>query len=44
MKTLIFLMIIFSIITGVTGNLGFISLYNIEFIGPIAILKSGSYN
>jgi len=44
MKILIFLMIIFSIITGVTGNLGFISLYNIEFIGPIAILKSGNYN
>lgn len=37
-------MIILSTITGVTGNLGFISLYNIEFIGPIAIFKSGNYN
>ncbi|WP_419802268.1 hypothetical protein [Mucilaginibacter sp.] len=44
MKVLVFLMIMFSTITGATGNLGFISLYNIEFIGPIAILKSGNYN
>ena len=44
MKALIFLMIICSIITGVTGNLGFISLYEMEFDGPVSLFKLGNYN
>lgn len=44
MKILILLMLVLSTITGVPTNLGFVSLYGMEFDGPISIFKSGNYN
>ncbi len=44
MKALIILMLILTIFVGVPTSLGFISLYGMEFDGPISIFKSGNYN
>ena len=37
-------MVVLSTVTGLPTNLGFISLYGMEFDGPISVFKSGNYN
>jgi hypothetical protein len=44
MKILILLMIACSIVVGIPTSLGFISLFGIEFLGPISIIKTGHYS
>lgn len=43
MKILLIIMILLSIVVGIPTNLGYLSLFGIEFSGPISEIKAGTF-